>query len=302
MSRPPGPGRPASAGGRPVPAAERLAPAGGRPRSVTGRALSVLGAFDAEHPRLTLSEIARRADLPLATAHRLLGELEAWRAVDRDPDGTYAVGQRIWELGLLAPVSSRLREVALPSLQELFEATRENVHLAVRDGHEALYVEKLTGYRSVPIISRLGGRLPLHATGVGKALLAFAPPAVIAEVLRRPLVRVTPHTVCDPARLARQLAEARRRGWAATAEEMSAGAHSVAVPVLGGDGWAVAAVGLVVPHGRISPRRWVTPLRSAAAVIAARLAADPGDPFPALIHDVPRPVSGHTDEAAGRGA
>ncbi|PWU50195.1 IclR family transcriptional regulator, partial [Micromonospora globispora] len=214
--------------------------------SVTSRALAILGAFDVDHPALTLSDIARRAGLPVATAHRLVGELVTWGALSRGPDGGYTVGVRLWEVGLLSPLHTRLREVAVPFLQDLHASVRENVHLAVRDRDEALYVEKVTGHRSVSIVSRVGGRLPLHATGVGKALLAFQDPAYIATFLRGPLPRCTPYTVTEPGRLARELAGVRRRGWAATSEEMTLGSCSVAVPVLGPDGTAVASIGIVV--------------------------------------------------------
>jgi DNA-binding IclR family transcriptional regulator len=239
-------------------------------RSVTGRALAVLGAFDAEHPRLSLSDLARRTGIPLSTTFRLVAELEQWRALDREPDGRYAVGFRLWELGRLTPVNGGIREAAMPFMQDLYELTRENVHLAVRDGDEAIYVEKLTGHRAVPILSRVGGRLPLHATGVGKALLAAAPPAFRAAYLRGPLVRVTPYTLADPARLARELDLVRRRGWARTSEEMSLGSCSVAVNVPG----TGAALGLVVHSVRRELDRWVPALRRAAAGVADVLSAD----------------------------
>jgi DNA-binding IclR family transcriptional regulator len=239
---------------------------------VTGRALAVLAAFDADHPRLTLSELARRSGTPLTTTFRLVAELEGWRALDRQPDGRYAIGLRLWELGRLAPVSADLRETALPFLSDLYELTRENVHLAVRDGDAAVIVEKLTGHHAVSIVSRVGGRLPLHATGVGKALLAAAPPEVRAEYLRGPLVRCTPYTFASPERLARELALVRRRGWARTAEEMTLGSCSVAVPVPGPDGDAAAALGLVVHSVRRDLDKWVPALLRAAAGIAHRLA------------------------------
>jgi DNA-binding IclR family transcriptional regulator len=236
-------------------------------RSVTGRALAVLGAFDAEHTRLSLSDIARRTGIPLSTTFRLVAELEQWRALDREPDGRYAVGFRLWELGRLAPVNDGIREAALPYLQDLYELTRENVHLAVRDGDEAVYVEKLTGHRAVPILSRVGGRLPLHATGVGKALLAAAPGPFRAAYLRGTLVRVTPYTLVDPVRLAREIEFVRRRGWARTSEEMSLGSCSVAVNIPG----TGAALGLVVHSVRRDLERWVPALRRAAAGVAAVL-------------------------------
>lgn len=262
--------------------------------SVTARALAILGAFDVAHPTLTLSDIARRTGLPLATVHRLVGELVAWRALDRGTDGGYTIGVRLWETALLSPLHTRLREVALPFLQDLHASVRENVHLAVRDGDEALYVEKVTGHRSVPIISRVGGRLPLHATGVGKALLAFQPPAVVEAHLSRPLARCTPYTVTEPGRLSRELAAVRQRGWARTHEEMTLGSCSVAVPVLGADGTALASIGIVVHSLGAALQRLVPALRTAAGQVAARLAETREDPYPTLQHMVSRrpPVRG----------
>lgn len=254
--------------------------------SVTSRVLAILGAFDVDHPALTLSDIARRAGLPVATAHRLVGELVSWGALSRGPDGGYTVGVRLWEVGLLSPLHTRLREVAVPFLQDLHASVRENVHLAVRDGDEALYVEKVTGHRSVPIVSRVGGRLPLHATGVGKALLAFQDPAYVAGFLRRPLRRCTSYTITEPGRLARELTAVRRRRWAATSEEMTLGSCSVAVPVLGPDDTAVASIGIVVHSLGANLERLVPALRDAAGQVAARLAATGDDPFPSLRHDV----------------
>ena len=146
--------------------------------SVTSRVLSVLGCFDARHPTLRLSEIARGSDLPLSTAHRLVGELVTWGALSRLDDGSYAIGRRLWRLGLLAPASSTLREAAAPFLHDIHAATRATVHLGVRDGITVLYLERLSGSVSVPVVSRVGSRLPLHATGVGKVLLAYAPAEV----------------------------------------------------------------------------------------------------------------------------
>src|SRR4051794_1639362 len=226
------------------------AAAGGR--SVTSRALGVLDAFDTAHPRLTLSEVAERSGTPLTTTHRLLAELSAWGALVRRPDGRYEIGRKLWDLGLLAPVQLELRQVAVPFLLDVHTATRDTVHLAVREGLRALYVERISGRESAPVVSQVGSRLPLHATGEGKGLLASAPDDVVDEVLRQ-LSRGGGHPVADPRVLARELPEVRRRGWARTAEEMSLGAASVAdpVPVQRVTGpVVVAALGIVVPVQR----------------------------------------------------
>ncbi|WP_433291245.1 IclR family transcriptional regulator [Actinoplanes sp. CA-030573] len=231
--------------------------------SVTSRALALLGAFDPEHRTLTLSALARRSGLPLATAHRLVGELREWGALARLDTGEYVIGRRLWDLGLLAPVQAGLRQAASPFLHDLYGATLATVHLAVRDGIEVLYIDRLSGHVSVPVVSEVGSRLPMHATGVGKVLLAYAPEEVVAEALKH-LSRVTPYTITQPARLLEQIRRVRADGYATTGEEMSLGACSVAVPVRGAGGEVVAALGLVVPDLRRERARLVSALQVAA--------------------------------------
>lgn len=237
--------------------------------TVTSRVLSVLGGFDAEHRALTLTEIARRAGLTLPTAHRLVGELAAWGALRRDGRGRYVIGRRLWDLGLLAPVQTDLRDVASPFLQDLYGATLATVHLAVRDGVSALYLDRVSGHASVPVVTKVGSRLPLHSTGVGKVLLAHAPAAVRHEVLAAPLPRFTPYTIAQPGRLARQLKHITQDGYATTTEEMTLGACSIAIPVTVA-GHTVASLGVVVPDLR-ARARLVPAMQVAAQGIARSL-------------------------------
>ncbi len=239
-------------------------------RTVTSRVLGLLGAFDAEHRQLTLTELAARADLSLPTAHRLVAELEAWGALGRRESGAYVVGRRLWDLGLLAPVQTGLRQVAEPFLHDIYAATLATVHLAVREGLEVLYLDRLSGHRSVPIVSRVGTRLPAHATAVGKILLAHAPDDV-EEAALKSLTRITPYTITNPATFRRQLARARSEGYATTSEEMSLGACSVAVPIMK-NVEAIAAVGLVVRSLKRDRARLVASLRTAAEGISRSLA------------------------------
>lgn len=238
--------------------------------TVTSRALAILAAFDDRHRSLTLTQIAERAGLPRPTAHRLLAELTDWGALRRDADGAYSIGRRLWDLGLLAPVQTGLRETAAPFLHDLYGATRATAHIAVRDGTSALYVDTVRGNASVPIASTIGSRLPLYCTGVGKVLLAHAPDEVRREVLTGPLPRMTPHTITRPGVLARQLVSVVQDGYATTTEEMTLGASSVAVPIRVG-GETVAAIGLVVADLRRTRARLVTALQVAAQGIARSL-------------------------------
>ena len=244
--------------------------------SVVARALSLLSAFDETHRRLTLTELARRADLPVPTAYRLAKELVAGGALVRRPSGEYSVGRRLWDIGLLAPVQTGLRQVASPFLNDIHATTRATVHLAVRDRTQVLYLERLSGRASVPVVSRVGSRLPMHATGVGKVLLAHAPDEVQEQALSS-LARLTPYTVTQPARLREQLEKVRRDGYATTVEEMTLGACSIAVPVRSapaGDeeaGPVVAAIGIVVPNLRRDRTRLLTALQVAAQGIGRSL-------------------------------
>lgn len=239
--------------------------------SVASRVLALLGAFDPEHASMSLSELARRADLPLTTAHRLVGELTAWGALVRRASGSYVIGQRIWDLGLLAPVPSGLRQVAAPFLQDLYRATSATVHFAVREGTSALYLDRLSGNDSVPLVSQVGARLPLHATGVGKVLLAFAPDEVQSAVLVD-LPRITRYTVTDADRLEEELRSVRTEGHAETREEMSLGACSLAVPVRDGAGTVVAALGIIVASLDRDRTRLVAALNVAANGIRRNIA------------------------------
>jgi len=159
--------------------------------SVVARTIALLSAFDEAHPRLTLTELSRRAGLPLTTAHRLVSELTRAGALSKTTNGDHVVGQRLWQLGVLAPVQTDLTRVASPFLHDLYAGTLATVHMAVRDGWKVLYLDRLSGQRSVPVVSEIGSRLPLHATGVGKVLLAHTSEALQRKALAS-LERVTP--------------------------------------------------------------------------------------------------------------
>jgi DNA-binding IclR family transcriptional regulator len=238
--------------------------------SVTGRVLSVLAAFSAERPELTLTEISRRAGLPLTTTHRIVGELAAWGALERER-GLYRIGLRLWEVGALAPRGLGLRETAMPFLEDLYEVTRQNVQLAVLDGTDAVYLERISGRGAVNVITRVGGRLPLHATGVGLVLLAHASPELQERVLAGPLRRYTPKTICAPSELRRVLAEVRRTGVAVTDGMVELIALSIAAPVRDAKGEVVAALSVVVPAEGTDARAYVPAVRAAARAVSRAL-------------------------------
>ncbi|WP_040455443.1 IclR family transcriptional regulator [Kribbella catacumbae] len=213
-------------------------------RSVTSKVLLLLEAFESSGSPMTLTQIAAHADVPLPTAHRLVGELVDWGALERDENGRYVVGLRLWEVAQNA--GRQLRETARPYLQDLFSLTQETSHLAIREGHEALYIDRVYSSKRVPRASRVGGRLPLHATAVGKILLAFEDPWLREAYVARDLEAPTRHTHVNPARLLLELDSIREQGYATTYEEVRPGSCSIAVPVQREPGHAVAAIGLVM--------------------------------------------------------
>lgn len=228
--------------------------------SVTSRALKVLAAFEGTGGVLSVARIAKLSGLPLSTTYRLVHELESWGGLRKNHDGDYQIGMRIWELGQLA--GRRLRDRAHPHLQDLFELTHENVHMAVREGLQSLYVDKVYGSRRVPKISRVGGRLPLHATAVGRVLLAAEPDWFIESYLSRELEAPTRKTTTSASELRSIIADVQTQGRSITVEQMRVGACSVAYPIIVG-GNVVASVGLVIDATRQSEIARLVPLLTA---------------------------------------
>jgi DNA-binding IclR family transcriptional regulator len=239
---------------------------------VLGRALRILGAFGPQRPAMSLSELARQAGLPVSTVHRMVGELVEWGALERGADGGYRVGLRLWELGALAPRGPGLRERALPFLEDLSLITRENVQLAVREGTEVVFVERIAATGAVRVLTRVGGRFALTATGVGLVLLAHAPVDVQDEVLGAPISRHTSCTVTDPDVLRHLLADVRTNGFAISDRQVTMDALSVAAPLQDRTGQVVAAVSLVVRYGSASAHSLVPLVRTSARAISRALA------------------------------
>lgn len=244
-------------------------------RSVTSKVGSILDAFLPASRELSLNELARRTGLPLTTTYRLASELVEWGALEKPAGGGYRVALRLWEIGSLATRGATVRDVAVPYMQDLYEATHENIHLTVLAGREALYIEKITGRLAAPIRTRRGGRLPLHATGVGKVLLAHAPSGLVQLVLESGLRRYTPHTIVVPGQLLRALTEIRRTGVGFAREELTLGSVSVAAPLFDHDGTVVAAMSIVSRSTRVDLRRLAPAVRTAAIGVSRELRTRP---------------------------
>jgi DNA-binding IclR family transcriptional regulator len=257
-------------------------------RTALGRALSVLDAFGPQHRLLSLSEIARRADLTLPTTHRLVTELVAWGALERHPSGHYFLGLRLLELAALAPRGLQLREAAFPYLDDLHQATHANVHLGVRDGHEVVYVDAMRSRVSAQISSRVGDRWPLHVSGTGLVLLAYADHTLQDEVLGSRLARYTPKTVVDPHELRRILADIRRTGVVIAHDQITMNAVAVAAPVRGPRSDVIAAISAVVATNETPLKGLAARLTDTAHAISHALGA-PGPPR--APHQRPSPLT-----------
>ena len=239
--------------------------------SVLGKVLMVLEAFAADDAGVSFAELQRRTGLPKATLHRIAGDLVTARLLSR-VDGDFHLGSHLFELGMRASVERTLLEVATPFLEDLYERTHETVHLGLREGSEVVYVAKFGGHRQARSPSRIGGRLPVHATAIGKALLAWADEPDRIAVLAAPMERRTPRTITAPGRLRQQLDRVREEGIAYEYEEGALGLVCVAAPVLDAADRPVAAISVAGAVTRFRPSDHAASVRAAAAGIAATLA------------------------------
>lgn len=217
--------------------------------SVLGKARLILESFQHDDVELSLSELSRRTGISKASVHRLAQELVDWGMLERS-GFEYRLGMRAFELGSRVPRFRVLRDAARPFMERLHFATKEAVHLAVVDGLEALYLEKVASGVQSAQPSRIAGRMPLHATSTGKVLLAYSPPMVLEAVVSRELVRFTPHTTVAPGLLVEQIRRIRAQGWGVEYEEVAIGYCSVAVPLFTGTHMLLGALSIAAPTYR----------------------------------------------------
>ena len=243
---------------------------GSAPVSAVARVSAVLNAFDINHPELGVSQISRRSGLPTSTTSRLVGELVTHGFLERDGPRLH-MGTRMFEHGELASTHRTLRAIALPHMADLRTATGHTIHLAVLEHVEVVYVEIVHSRTSPKMPSRVGGRLPAHASAVGKALLAFSDETRVDELCARGLARVGPRTMTAAALLRRDLQRVRRTGTAYDHEESGPGVGCVASPILGADGHAVAAMSVSGWSGRLDLRRLAAAVRTSALAVSRAL-------------------------------
>lgn len=236
--------------------------------SVVDRVVRVIAAFPEGSGSLQLSDLAARAGLPLTTAHRLVRQLAGHGLLETGDGGTVRLGLRLWELVNRNSPTLALRQAAIPFMEDIQQVLNQNINLAVLDGWEALFVERLSRRGSVANRAQVAGRMPVHVSSAGLALMAFQDRATQQDYLKQftdPAGKVQRETVRT------LLAETARQGFAQLAGVVDPDTWGIAVPVLDARQSAVAALGVVVPLHEVRLQALVPALQTAARGIARRL-------------------------------
>lgn len=242
------------------------------PATVLGKVELILDALAEEGGRLGLTALAEASGIPKASVHRISGDLVAWGVVERNGDG-FRLGPRLFELGARVPSTRRLRDTALPYLEELLHASGHSIHLAVPSGDGVFYVEKLVVHASLPTPSSAAEQMPIHATATGKVMLAFGKSSTLLDALARPLEAITEKTITDPATLSADLEATIRRGYSIEHGELAVGYSSVAAPIRGHASQLLGAVSVTSTSDDLQVERVVDALCVTAESISRRLGA-----------------------------
>lgn len=236
----------------------------GRPRKASPEAPATVQALDRAldlldllslRPGLTLSEVAEHSGQPPSTVHRVLHTLATRGMVESDPaTQAWTIGPATFRLGSAFMRRSGLVERARPILRALMEHTGETANLGILQGHDVLFLSQVETQETIRAFFPPGTRAPLHASGIGKALLAFGRPALLDALTKGPgLSRFTEATLTDPAALSTDLARTRHRGFSLDDEERTRGMRCIAAPVFDLSGEAMAGISVSGPAHRIGP-------------------------------------------------
>jgi IclR family KDG regulon transcriptional repressor len=225
--------------------------------NTVSKAGKVLNLFSFKTPEWGVTDVARTLDIPKSTASDVMASLSEQGLLNRTHRGRYQLGWRLFELSQVLLDNTEFCTEARREMQELVERWGETTHLAVLEGTEVVYVEKMQATPAVQILlSRIGGRLPAHCSGVGKVLLAHRPWSEVTLLLEdQKLNAFTPNTITNLDGLAQDLAQVRQRGYAYDQEEVALGLCCVAAPIRNLDGRVIAAISISVPAYRFYPQR-----------------------------------------------
>ena len=257
----------------------------------------VLSLFTPGQPELSVRDIAKPFRWPKSTAYRILSRMQQSGFLDRDErTGLYRLGIRLAMYGELARHSTSLQRIAAPALYRLSAETGETGTLMLLNGAEGVTVDVVESYQPLMLPGLLGGRMPLHATAGGKALLAWAPPERQKALLRPPLPRYTSTTITEVAELMRELERSRKRGYTTVHEENVEGVVGVAAPIHDHHGAVSAALTVGGPRFRATAKLDMM----AEAVIAAAASVSAALGYGNHAAAGTGPASGGTRRAAAR--
>ncbi|MDZ7914892.1 MAG: IclR family transcriptional regulator [Rhodococcus sp. (in: high G+C Gram-positive bacteria)] len=237
--------------------------------SVAARVVRVVEAFGLDDRTLTVTDIARRSGLHVATASRLIEELVRSGWLERE-DRRVRVGVRLWEVVSRASPTVGLREAAMPFMEDLHAVIGHHTQLGVMDGGEVLFVERLTAPGAAVNFTRIAGRLPLHASSSGLVLLAHSSREDQERVIGEPLQLFTDRTLSTGRALREELAEVRKNGYAFCAGHIHPSTTGIAVPVRTSAQSVVAALSVVVPND-VAARALIPALQAAGRGISRAL-------------------------------
>jgi DNA-binding IclR family transcriptional regulator len=239
--------------------------------SAISRVVMVLDTFSFEAPFLSLSEIADRAGIPMSSAHRIVSELVEHGLLERMPDRSYRVGNRLWEMGSRTPGALGLREIALPYLHAIQSRVRQHTQLLVRSGLDILVIERLSSRDAVVNASIVGGRTPMQLSSSGVVFLANAEEDLVPAILERGLAPITPFSLRTEDELRDAVARAQKDGFAVSTGWIFEESRGIAVPVRGSQEVIVGTVSVVVPNDGTPVDDLVRLLRLAAEGISEAL-------------------------------
>lgn len=217
--------------------------------SSVSHAIKLVEALATTTASLNVSEMADALGLPRATVYRLVGTLKRYGWVVQE-DKRYRLSYRLPGLFDRSDLASVLTLRATPLLNELVEKTGETAHFAVREGYQVVYRAKVDSPHPIRMSSYVGWRGPLHATAVGKVLLAWSDSDLVPMLCTQGLARYTPHTIVSELSLRSELRRVRARGYAIDNQEFSEGQTCVAAPILKG-GSVLGALSIAGPSSRI---------------------------------------------------
>jgi DNA-binding IclR family transcriptional regulator len=243
---------------------------------VIERMMSLLDALANSSEPASLKTLSLETGLHPSTAHRILAMMTHSRLVERQDGSTYALGIRLLELGSIVKSRINIREIALPYMKNLHEATGEAVNLGIRDEDEIIYLERTSSGRSlVSVVYLVGARAPLHLTSLGKLFLAAENDANVRAYARRTgLPGKTPHSLTQLDELEKELDEVRRSDLAYDNEEAEIGLRCVASPIRNEEGSIVAALSISAPIDRHNPG-WVAQIKGTTEAISRALGYRP---------------------------